>query len=196
MREGIKKLPEKKPHLDFIAAILSVPVLTTVLILNIITLQKNAKPTPTPTPSPTPQYYRIGTEHITAAVTPAPTMPTINPDQCTKDIGPINIATPDENAITTDNPVCIGINYEQGKYCASVWAYRINGSKLSDYSNNSVCLYNLPEGTNTFQLFVKSLASGSTKTLDRHFIYKNPASSLTPTASATITPVISPTPAP
>ena len=43
-KEIIKKLPEHKPKLDFLAAVLTVPVLITVLILNLSNLNKKNLP--------------------------------------------------------------------------------------------------------------------------------------------------------
>jgi len=42
-----KKLPEKKIYLEFLSALLTVPVLITVILLNIINLKKNTQPTVT-----------------------------------------------------------------------------------------------------------------------------------------------------
>jgi len=176
LKEKLQKLPDKKPHLDFIAAILSIPVLLTVLTLNIMSLQsKSAKPTPTPSPVPT-QTMQKNTAITPVVISTAP-LPTTNPSQCTPGISPISIDFPTEGQTISNNPVCISINPNQGNYCSSVWAYKINNSALSDYSNNSVCLYNLPAGQNTFQLSVHSLSSPATATITRNF-----------TVKATITP--------
>ncbi len=197
-KEIIKRLPEKKAHFDFIAAVLTIPVLVTVLILNLGSLlTKNSKATTTPTPtipvsrsSPTPT---ISSSHIQSTSSPQVTTilitntpePTTN--QCTPGIGQIDIGYPSEGQTVTNNPVCTVINYNAGNYCSVIWAYSINGSPLSDYSNNSVCLYNLPSGSNTFTLQVKSLVSNDTKTITRHFIYNGPnqpTPTFTPTSSA------------
>lgn len=192
VKEGLKKLPDKKPHLDFLAAVLTIPVLVTVLFLNLSNLR--AKPTassvtPSITTVPTIDYRPV--RNLTPLVVTRTVQPSVSvdPNACIKDIGPISISSPNENDIVTSNPVCIGINYQQGNYCSVVWAYQINGGPLSDYSNNSVCLYNLPRGQNTFQLSVKSLSSNSTQTLIRHFTYN---SSVTPTAAPSSLPTGSP----
>lgn len=201
LKEQIHKLPDKKPHLDFIAAILTIPVLLTVLVLNLISLQSrnsNTKLTPTPAASPSPITQNTNSANqktITPLQITSQPQPTTNQQVCIKDIGPIDIAYPQEGQNVPDNPLCIQINYHAGNYCSVVWAYSINHSQLSDYSNNSVCLYNLPEGPNTFLLQVKSLASSSTQTLQRNFIYHNPSITPTnaPTATTTVTPA-NPTP--
>lgn len=193
IKERISRLPEKKPHLDFIAAILTIPLLIITLVLNLNNLTgKNSasKITPTLTPAPTIIYQGISENVTPLRVTTKP-QPTASQNQCIKDIGPISISYPQEGQTISDNPVCIGINYQAGNYCSVVWAYQINGGNLSDYSNDSVCLYNLPSGQDTFVLHVKSLASPSTMTLTRSFSYKNISDTvtITPTLTATTTPV-------
>lgn len=196
LKEGIGKLPEKKPQLDFIAGLLTIPLLLITLILNFNNLtgkNNTAKSavSPSVTAAPTIIYKTIGGGgNVTPLAVTSKPQPTTS-DQCIKDIGPISIANPSEGQTTSDNPVCIDINYQAGNYCGVVWAYKINGSALSDYSNNSVCLYNLPSGNNTFELHVKSLVSSSVQTLTRNFIYK---SSGTPTPTSTSIQTATPTP--
>lgn len=182
LKEKLNKLPEKKPHLDLIAAILSIPVLLTVLLLNLLTLQsKTVKATPTLVPS---QGQTQTTSNQTGSITPivvtTKPQPTADTTQCTPGIAPLSIDSPTDGQVVSDNPVCINIHYNQENYCSSVWAYKINNSTLSDYSNNSVCLYNLPAGQNTFQLFVKSLNSSATTTLIRNFTVKSTIAPSTP----------------
>lgn len=197
IKEQFHKLPDKKPHLDFLAALLSIPVLITVLILNLGSLQgKNsnvAKTTPTPIPtisSAVKTQTDSGQKVATPIVITRQTQPTMVQDQCIKDIGPIAISSPQENETVSDNPLCISIDYHSGNYCGVVWAYSINHGPLSNYSNNSVCLYNLPAGKNSFLLQVKSLVSTSTQTLQRNFVYNG--ATLTPTSSVTSTPTTTP----
>ncbi len=182
-KQIIKKLPLRKPHLDFLAAMLTIPVLITVLVINLSNLEsRKSSVTPTPTATPvaqTKQTLQAGespqTKIITIQVTPtAATVtpsPTPNPDTCIKGIGPIDITYPQENQTVSDNPLCISINYTQGNYCSVVWAYKINNGNFSNYSNNSVCLYNVPQGSNTFTLEVKSLVNSDTKAIIRDFEY-------------------------
>lgn len=189
LKERISKLPEQKRHLDFIAALLTIPLLAITLYLNVTTL-KNKNATPTPTPTNKPQSVNQDSQKIVSpiVITTKP-QPTVSQEVCVKDIGPIDIAFPQEGQIVNTNPVCIDITYQAGNYCSVVWAYKINNSSLSDYSNNSVCLYNLPQGTNTFELQVKSLVSPSTKTLHRNFLYKsNEASPTAQLSPANTTP--------
>lgn len=191
-KEIIKKLPEQKPHLDFLAALLTIPVLITVLLLNFnnLNLKKTASTTPTPTQtqadkqktlSPTPKRPSTNVTSVESAVSAIPTPQ----GACTPDIGPIDISFPQENQTVSDNPVCIDISYHGQGYCAVVWAYKVNNGSLSDYANNTACLYNLPNGQNTFTLQVKSLVSNNTQTLERHFLYKGTNPNFTPTPQAT-----------
>lgn len=182
-KEVVKKLPAFKPHLDFIAALLTIPVLLTVIILNFGNLFKPKTESPTPTPI---------VQTITAVPGTKTIVPTNSPS-CKQTIGPIRISEPQEGDIVTANPVCITIDYQGEGYCSVVWAYSINSGPQSDYSNNSVCLYNMPSGTIHFQLFVKSLTSSATQTLTRTFTYQ-PATTPTPTSTATPTPSNTPTP--
>ncbi|HSW97439.1 MAG TPA: hypothetical protein VLF89_06460 [Candidatus Saccharimonadales bacterium] len=193
LKEKIRKLPDKKPHLDFIAAILTIPLLVLTLYLNIANLKgkNNSTLTPTPTqvsiPNPTSSMPAV-----TRIVTTATPQPTADTNTCVKDIGPISIDSPTEGQTVSDNPVCIDINYQAGNYCSVVWSYRVNNGDWSDYSNNSVCLYNLPSGTNSFDLRIKSLSSASTKTLHRSFVYKS-TQNITPSVTQMVTSAPTPT---
>ena len=181
-KEVVRKLPLIKPHLDFVAAILTIPVLVTVIILNFSNLKKGTLQPVSPTPTPSQQY--------TIPVKPSSTRatPTDSPT-CKQGIGPISISDPAEGATTAANPVCIGIDYNGEGYCSVVWAYRINGGPLSDYSNNSVCLYNMPAGKVTFELNVKSLVTSQTRVITRTFDYEpSPTGSPTPSPISTLTP--------
>ncbi|HSW97865.1 MAG TPA: hypothetical protein VLF89_08625 [Candidatus Saccharimonadales bacterium] len=193
LKEKIRKLPDKKPHLDFIAAILTIPLLVLTLYLNISNLKNKGNTNITPTPTPTPvSTLATSTPAVTRIVITATPQPTANTNSCVKDIGPISIDSPSEGQTVSENPVCIDINYQAGNYCSVVWSYRVNNSDWSDYSNNSVCLYNLPSGNNSFDLRVKSLSSESTKTLHRNFVYKS-TQTLTPLVTPTVTSAPTPT---
>jgi hypothetical protein len=197
-RQIIKKLPEQKPHLDLIAALLTIPVLITVLLINLGNINNkkvSTQPASTPVPSvQTAQNTQSAPRQTTSKTTVVETTvtPNLTPDatSCIKGIGQIDVTYPQEGQVVSDNPLCISINYIQGDYCSVVWAYKINNGNFSDYSNNSVCLYNIPSGDNTFTLQVKSLVNTDTKTIERHFGYKNTQVSITP--SPTLNPSITP----
>lgn len=186
-KQLIKKLPEQKPHLDFIAALLTIPVLITVLLINLSSINNKksttAQPTPTVSVMQPTQNKNNASRYSNNPVNPTDS-PTPNPNSCVKGIGQIEVSYPQEGQIVSDNPLCISIDYSQGDYCSVVWAYKINNGNFSDYSNNSVCLYNVLQGDNTFILQVKSLVNTDTKVIQRHFTYKNTQVSATPSPNA------------
>lgn len=188
-----KKLPDKKNHVEFITAVLSVPVMLTVIILNLNNLnqQKNnmQKQSPTTTAAPI-QIVITGDKQKTAddlpiANTSEPTnTPTPTISSCIKAIGPVSIVFPRENEVVSTNPVCITISSEE-KYCSIKWSYRLDSGDWSDYTDSNICLRNLMNGAKTIQLKIKSTNSEDTTTLQRSFIYQgNSDQNPTPTASA------------
>lgn len=192
IKRVVKRLPDVKPHLDLIAASLTIPVLITAVLLNFGNLQskfsgQNTLPTPTALPVVTRIFEQTpAAKTIIVTSSPQPT----SVASCQPGIGNITIASPTEGQAVTNNPVCITINYQAGNYCSVVWAYKVNGGPLSDYGNDSVCLYNLPSGTATFSLSVKSLVNSSTETLTRTFTVVG----ATPTPTQVPTTIPTPTP--
>lgn len=180
IRDWFKKLPERKPHLDFIIAILTVIVLITVIIANIGSLTGKNKPASTPTPLP--QKINIQLPSSQVIQKEGNTNPTAK--ECKKEVGPISIESPQENQIMKDNPVCFTIKYDDPNYCSVVWSYRINGAAWSDLNNNSVCLYNVPSGDVHFELRVQSTASQDQTTLKRNFVYAGQAAPTTAESSS------------
>lgn len=160
-----RSIPNKKPYVEFLTALLSVPVLLTVILINLNALRGDKAKTPTPTPA---------VEKIYVTTAPGTSTNATNPtnDDCKKQVGPISITSPDEGETITDNPVYINIKYDQENYCSVVWSYRTNGGKWSDYDDNSIALYDLPNGNVKFELRVKSLVSSDNKSLTRNFTYK------------------------
>lgn len=176
----IKKLKPQKMHLDYIAGLLSIPLLVMGLIVNFSNISK--KPATT-TASPTPQVIVVP-EKDTSGNTSRPVVIPTNTAACQKTIGPISITSPEEGDTVTDNPVCITISYPNTNYCSVVWSYRINNGAWSDYNNNSPCLYNIPSGNVQFQLRVTSTVSTDTKSITRNFTYKGGGTTTTPSASS------------
>lgn len=187
-KKVVHKLHKAKPHLDYIAALLTIPVLITAIIINVTNLSKNAKTTPTPTPSQIRSAYG-NTTIQTVKATSIP-QPTSGPN-CLAGIGQVAVSYPQEGDTVSANPLCIDISYQSQNHCGVVWAYRINGGPWSDYSNNSVCLYNMPSGTISYDLQVKSLVNTDSQIVHRTFTYA-PLVTPTPTIAITTTP----TPAP
>lgn len=198
-RSTYRTLPDKKQYIEFFTALLSVPVLLTVILLNVNNLRSTAKPAAVPTaPTPvkeiiyvSPQNNSVATTKNTGntatsplvAATSAPT-PTTSP-VCDKSIGQIDIKTPAENDTITDNPVSVVIAYNQGNHCAVVWAYRINSGKWSDYDDKSIALYNLSNGPISLDLKVKSIVTGEENIITRKFTYAGAGTpSTTPVASS------------
>ena len=173
-------IPDKKVYVEFITALLSIPVLLTVMILNFNNLKGN-KVTPQSTTQPEKQIIYISPSTDTTKISLAPTK---SQEACKKSIAPISITSPDEGEVVTNNPVFVTISYEQGDFCSAVWAYRINGGGWSNYDDKSIALYNLPPGKIQLDLKVKSIVSSEERTLSRSFVYQGAMqATLTPTAS-------------
>ncbi len=167
-----KKLPERKQYIEFFTAILTVPVLLTVILLNLNNLNSAKNPKDEGEKEPSVREIIItqpaDRDEQTRVIT-------VTNEPCEEGIGDIAVAYPEENDTVTDNPVSFDIQYRPGKYCAVVWSYRINGGRWSDYNDRSVSLYNLPQGNVKFDLRVKSIVSGEEKSLSRNFTYNGPS---------------------
>lgn len=166
IRYSYRSLPDKKQYVEFFTALLTVPVLLTVIILNLNNLkssQKNATPTPVPI-NDRPIVVTVAKDDDVMSPTPQNTV-------CKKGIGPIGISYPEEGDTVSENPIQISINYQQEDFCSVVWAYRINNGRFSDYDDRSIALFNPPKGTITFQLKVKSIVTSEEKVLTRTFVY-------------------------
>ena len=172
-----RSIPNKKPYVEFLTALLSVPVLLTVILINLNALRGDKAKTPTPTPA----VQKIYVTTAPGSSNPEAANPTT--EDCKKQVGPIAITSPDEGETITDNPTYVNIKYDQESYCSVVWSYRINGGNWSDYDDNSIALYDLPNGNVKFELRVKSLASNDNKSLTRNFIYKGHSDTKTSSSS-------------
>lgn len=180
--ENVKHFRLQKMHLDYVAGILSIPVLITAIIINWGNLTKKPASQTTATPSP---------EVIIVTGTQA--APTSTPG-CIKSVGPFTITSPKEGEVVNTNPVCITLDYSNANYCSVVWSYRINGGAWSAFNTSSPCLYNLPSGTVTVDFQVNSTASTDQKTFTRTFTYAgsaSPTTSITPTITPSMTPTAS-----
>lgn len=111
-------------------------------------------------------------------------MVTTAASSCNPSLGPVSITSPGEGDTVSSNPVEVQISYDNATYCSAVWSYSINGSSWSNYDNNSVALYNLPNGQIQFQLQVKSLTSSDTTTLTRDFYYNGQSTMPEPTSAS------------
>lgn len=181
----VRKIPDKKPYFEVIGAILSIPVLITVILLNVSNLnQSKIRTTPTPTPSSQIIIHDVPVNVTSQPNNPVATTPAPTPNVCIKAIGPISISSPQEGQTISDNPVCFTIAHDNN-YCSVVWSYRINGGSWSDYNSNSPCLYNVPSGTVKFELRVQSTVSQDSTTLTRNIIYQGINPSPTPNPTGT-----------
>jgi hypothetical protein len=174
----IKKLKPQKMHLDYVAGLLSIPLLIMGLIVNFSNISK--KPATT-TATPTPQVIVVPEKDTT---NPKIVVQPTNSSSCKKAVGPITISYPQEGDTLSDNPVCFTIDYPNENYCSVVWSYRINTGSWSEYNTNAPCLYNLPSGPVSFQLRVTSTVSNDTKSLTRNFTYKNNTTNPSASSSA------------
>lgn len=188
LREKFKKwyqgLPESKKYVEFFSAILAIPVLLTVLLLNYNNLKGDQnKVTPTPAAK---NNVTIIPVTVDKSASPIPT----STPECKKEVGPVEIASPTEGQTITQQPVCFTINYKDNSYCPVVWSYKIDGGSASDFTDKSVCLYNLTFGTHKFELTVKSIVSNDQTNLVRNFDYQGSG------PTQTVTPTLSPSPTP
>ncbi|MCL4354403.1 hypothetical protein M1349_02930 [Patescibacteria group bacterium] len=181
MKKLFSGLHGRKHHLDLIIALLTVPVLLTVIITNLLNLQKNSKGNPAPTPASSKEIIIQKDAQVVAQPVKNAVVPVSN---CKKVVGPISISYPAEGQTVEDNPVCINIKYNDPNYCSVVWSYRINNNTWSDYSSNSVCLYNLPKGTVKFDLRAQSTVSQDQTSISRSFNYQGSTDSPVATSSA------------
>ncbi|QQS43301.1 hypothetical protein IPM65_04010 [Candidatus Roizmanbacteria bacterium] len=200
--DSFRNLPDKKKYIEVITATLSIPVLLSVIYMNYINIQEKRNGPDTSDPvaeqpkDTTPTIITIIRDNDNEPTT-APEnedgTPTPTPEskgECIKDIGPIDILSPQENSTVSGNPLDIDIRYDQGDYCSVVWSYRINNGQWSDYSDNDIVIYNMSSGKKTLELRVRSLVSNQNKTLTRVFTYQNTDEQI-PTPTNTVTPAIS-----
>jgi hypothetical protein len=179
IKKWYRKLPDKKRYLEFITALLTIPVLLTVLLSNVSNLNRQ-KEVPTPTVTQTPIHVVTPTSTPLISSTPSST-PT---QECIKQVGPIEIAYPTEATTITKDPVCLDIARTGQNYCSVVWSYRINGGTWSDYTNTSICMYGLPPGVKNLELRVQSVISGDATILRRTFTIAGPSISPPPASAS------------
>lgn len=172
-RYSYRALPDKKQYIEFFTALLTVPVLLTVIVLNVSNLTKSEKEAESKPQDTRPIVITTAPVNNTAPVI------TQEPDEeCIEEVGPVTITYPEEGSTVDDNPLSISIRYDKVTYCPVVWSYRINNGRYSDFDDKSIALYNPPNGNIIFDLRVRSLISGDEKILKRTFTYEG-----TPTAS-------------
>ncbi len=184
-RNSYKTIPEKKQYVEFFTALLSVPFLLTVILLNINNLKANSTVKAvkeSPQPSVVKEIIYIEPKNSSKTVQSNSIKPTeradstvesrLNPTtiQCKKEVGPISIIAPKDGEVVTENPVNVIVRYESGEYCAVVWSYRINKGAWSEYDDKSIALFDLPNESILLELKVKSIVTGEEKLLQKSFI--------------------------
>lgn len=191
-----RNIPEKKTYIEFFTALLSVPVLITVIMLNVNNL-KNTNKSTTPPPQKEEKIYipvaatqNTGKNPTSQSInTPTQAISTTSANEaCKPEIGPVSITSPAEGDTVTDNPAPIIITYKTGEYCAVVWSYRLNDGSWSAYDDKSIALYNLPQGKIKIDVKIKSIVTGDEKILTRNFTYNGTTSASIPTVSPDISP--------
>lgn len=194
---SINKLPDKKKYIEFITAILSIPVLLSVILLNYSNLQNQKKPQDE-TKTPTPAVITIIQDRNYDGPASSNTQPTVPNTECIPEVGPVTIVSPETGATIRDNPLYIVIsqNDPDNEYCAIVWSYRINNGAWSNFDDRDISIYNMESGEKKLDVRFKSLISGKEETISRIFSYQNTQQIPTPTAAPTATtqPTASPTP--
>lgn len=180
-----KAIPNKKPYVEFFTALLTIPMLLTVVLLNYNTLtnNKNAKPTETPKSGGNIFVFPTNADKEPTQATTKTETVVVTKEACKKQLGPVSITSPREGETISDNPASLIVSYDDDEYCSAVWSYRINGGKWSEYDDKSLALYNLPQGNIKVELRVKSLASSDEKTLTRSFTYRGENNQPTVTAN-------------
>ncbi len=191
IKNWYKKLPDKKQYIEVITAILSVPVMITVIIINLNNLNQSKKQT-TDTGKITPvQVVITGStnqnrppplNNLTPILSATPSS-TPTESSCQKAIGPVAILSPQENQLITEDTVCINISTKTG-YCPVIWSYQINNNSWSTFTDKDICLYNLTNGDKKLLVKIKSSVTDEVITLQRNFTYQNPNITSTPTASS------------
>ena len=184
VKNWYRELPDNKKWVDMITAVLTIPVLVTVIVSNIGNLKKeNDREELTQKPQPTIERVIISEKQPDPSPTPS----------CISELPNYEISYPASGDKITDDPVCISLNrQDEGNFCPVVWAYRINNSSWSTYTTDPICLYNMATGPVKLEVRTKSTATGLEKTYSRNFNYgTNLPVSPTPTISS-VSPTITP----
>ena len=188
IRYWYRSLPDKKRYVEFVTALLTIPVLVTVLISNVGRIQEDKKPKEiTPSPANSEKIIIITQkENIEKPEEPTPTSsvsltPTQTPKECKKEVGPVKITSPEEEQVVDKEPVCVNIDYTVGDFCAVAWSYKLDTNNWSDYSSSPFCFSNLVSGKHELDLRIQSVVSKDELILERNFYYKTKETPPTPT---------------
>lgn len=182
--QNLKDFPSKKPYIEFFTALLTVPVLLTVIFLNVDNIRGKADTKATDSKDDSKQTIVI-TQPPGESVREKEVI--VTEEACEPGIGEFSISSPTEGENVTDNPLFIDIDYDSNGYCNIIWSYRINGGPWSSYDDRSISLYNLENGEVTLDLRVKSVVNSDQESITRTFIYSG-TSNISPTEGVTPTP--------
>ena len=189
-RHWYRILPDKKRYLEFVTALLTIPVLLTVIYTNMVSIREDKKSNTTPTPEKSEKIVIIREDENkenekSNTPTPIPTLelsPTQSTKECKKEVGPVKISSPSEEEIVQDDLICVKIDYTVGEFCSVAWSYKLDDNKWSDYTSSPFCFSKLDPGKHELDLRVQSVASTDEVTLERTFYIKTKeAPSPTPT---------------
>ena len=189
-RHWYRILPDKKRYLEFVTALLTIPVLLTVIYTNMVSIREDKKSNTTPTPEKSEKIVIIREDENkenekSNTPTPVPTLdlsPTQTTKECKKEVGPVKISSPSEEEIVQDDLICVKIDYTVGEFCSVAWSYKLDNNKWSDYTSSPFCFSKLDPGKHELDLRVQSVASSDEVTLERTFYIKTKESpSPTPT---------------
>ena len=189
-RHWYRILPDKKRYLEFVTALLTIPVLLTVIYTNMVSIREDKKSNTTPTPEKSEKIVIIREDENkenekSNTPTPTPTLvlsPTQTTKECKKEVGPVKISSPSEEEIVQDDLICVKIDYTVGEFCSVAWSYKLDNNKWSDYTSSPFCFSKLDPGKHELDLRVQSVASSDEVTLERTFYIKTKESpSPTPT---------------
>ena len=194
IKKWYSTLPDKKKYFELATAVLSVPMIVTVIIVNLNSINRS-KQTTTVTSAPIQVVVETpasGSGNINppkddkqSKITPTAT-PTITPTNvaCKQGVGEVEISSPQEDEVITSDNVCIIISTDSD-YCGVTWSYKLDNGDWSSFSDQNICLYNLSAGKKNLQVKIKSNVVDKTVTLARDFTYKT---AITPTVTPTATP--------
>jgi hypothetical protein len=176
-----RSMPQKKQYLEFITALLSIPVLITVIIINLNSLNKIKNPSSTDSNKQVEKIIYTAPSDTAKINNVLPSQTLVTKGACKEEVGPVEITSPQENDSITNNPITIDISYPDNSYCAVAWSYRINNGSWSDYDDKSLAIYNPPNGKIRLDLKIKSIVNGKEKSLTRSFMYEGTSSVISPT---------------
>src|SRR3989344_8188082 len=121
IRGWYRALPDKKRYLEFVTALLTIPVLLTVIYTNLVRIKDEKTPEQiSPSPTNTEKIIIVTQKEAVEkenSPTPQSTIalsPTIEAAACKKEVGPVKIASPKEEEVVQDNQICVNVDYSMG----------------------------------------------------------------------------------